>query len=129
MIHNLDEGSDGAPQQRVTVKVCQLIISECLDGGYTGARLNGGEFHEGEEVLGVQYLVDGSWLDIMKIPAGPGVAVLAHLKSMCDVETGDQPQQEGTFRVQAGGVQATVNAQFSRSVDGVDHAELQLTPA
>lgn len=127
MIHNLDVVPDGAPQPRPAVKLCNLIISECLDSGHTSIRLSGGGFHEGVEVLSVQHLVDGSWKDVMKIPAAPGVAVLAHLRSMCEVDPAHHPQQESTFRVRAHRVQASVTAHFRRSADGVEHAELQLT--
>lgn len=128
MIHNLDEVPDGTPLPRPAVKLCNLIISECLDGGHTSIRLSGGDSHDGEEVLGVQYLVDGSWKDVMKIPAAPGLAVLAHLRSMCDVDPAHNPRQEGTFSVQTRGAEASVTAHFTRNAEGAEDVELQVTP-
>jgi hypothetical protein len=127
MIHNLDEVPKRTPQPGPAVKLCHLIISECLKSGHPSIRLTGGDLYEGLEVLSVQYLVDGSWTDVMKIPAGPGVAVMARFRSMCDIDPARDPQQGGIFRVSAGGHQASVTAHFRRSADGVEHGELQIT--
>ena len=127
MIHNLDEVPREMLQPRPAVKLCNLIISECLKGGHAGIQLNGGGVYEGMEVLGVQFLIDGAWKDAMKIPAAGGVAVLAHFRSMCDVDPTGHPQQRGTFKVSGSGHNASVAAHFTQSADGVEHAELQLS--
>lgn len=127
MIHDLDDQPGVASPARPAVRLCHLIIRECLEGGHAGIRMNGGCSYEGTEVLDVRYLVDGDWKDVMKVPAPAAVAVLQCLRSMCDGDPSQHPRREGTFRVRAGGVEASVTAHFTRGGDGVEQVEMRLT--
>ena len=124
MIHDLDQVPERTPP---AVKLCGLIISEALARGYAGVCLRGGDSHNGTEVLGVQYMVDGAWIDVMKIPAGPGAAVVAHFRAMCDDDPAHHPGHEGTFVVRARDVEAVVTAQFAQNAAGTEDGTLQLT--
>jgi hypothetical protein len=126
MIHDLDQ----VPERTApAVKLCGLILREALVRGQTDLRLCGGDSHNGVDVLGVQYLVNGAWSDVMKIPANPGAAVLARLRAMCDEDPAHHPQGEGTFVVRAQDIEASVTAQFRQNAAGTDDVRLQLTLA
>ncbi len=125
MIHDFDVGPTGAGP---TVRLCNLIISECLTGGHTSIRLTEGEAVEGEETIAVQYLVEGDWKEVMRIPSQAGVQILAHLRSLCDVGPTRDPNQEASFRVCTGGYEVSVAASFVKVDSGGEEVELRLTP-
>ena len=125
MIHDIEVDELHA---RPTARLCNLIISECLAHGHTGIRLADGGVREGMEIIAVRFLVEGDWKDVMQIPAEAGALVLAHLRSMCDVDPVHSPGQEGSFRVRGGGFEASVVASFVKADSGGEEVELRLTP-
>ncbi len=129
MIHDLDNANSGVLPLRPAAMLARLILSECLNDGFSSIRLTEGEAPSGGgKALGVQFLEGEASKDVMKIPVAAGVPLLVHLRSMCEMDPAKHPALEGTFGIKGGGKEAQVKARFGKSEDGTEEAELVLSP-
>ena len=106
-----------------------MIIAKGLGTGFDSIRLCEGEATEGMEAVSVRYLVDGDLREVMKIPSQLRLPLVAHLRSMCDVDPVHHPKQEGSFKVRGRGRETSIVASFSKTKSGGEEVELQLTPS
>lgn len=94
----------GASEAGPVIKLCNLMLSECLLTGFTEVRLAAPE----GEGAAVQYGRGNEWKDVMKLPAGGQSAVVNRFKVMANLDIAKRPEQEGTFTIRTQGRELVV---------------------
>jgi type II secretory ATPase GspE/PulE/Tfp pilus assembly ATPase PilB-like protein len=98
-VHDLDDAVAAGSAQGPVARLCNLMISE-------GLYANGDELRvcaPTTESAQVQLHREGTWVDIMRVPAQAQSPVVNRLKVMANLDIAKRPLQEGTLKVRLQG--------------------------
>ncbi len=122
MIYKVDDmKSSGGP----VVRLAHLVLLEGMKLSSPAIKLSATD-SLGVPATGVEFLVEGELRPVMKIPAAAGIPLVAHFRSLCEVDPVHHPDQKGSFKASCNGRVAHVTATFSRSEGGAEDVEMLL---
>lgn len=121
-VYDLDPVAAAA--QRPVAHLCHLMLSESLRTGCDGLRVLAPE----EQRARVQMHRDGTWVDVMALPAQAQVPVINRLKVMANLDIARRPVQEGTLKVRLRGEERSL-AITVRLRGDFEEASLELSPS
>lgn len=98
-VHDLDPMLAEPSSNRPVVRLCALILSEALLGGWDEIRVCAA----GPEGAAVQYRRAGEWVDVMRVPAPVQAPIINRLKVMANLDVAKRPVQAGSLRVRLQG--------------------------
>ena len=122
-VFDLDDTSEAAT--RPVPRLCNLILTECMLGGYPEIRVLAPEGGGAQ----VRYGSGEQWKDVMKVPDGVHGPVVNRFKVMANLDVARRPSQEGVLLVRRGGKDFTITINVETTPGGAEQLWLRFSGA
>ena len=118
-VYDLDGHDERPTSERPLVRLCALILLECLASGAQDLQL---AIIDGTGIAKV--CQQGSWKDMMTYPTQMHDGIVNRLKVMANLDVAKRPVQSGELRVRGHDRQVRIGIEVRKQPSGAEEASL-----